>query len=125
MLPSKTAQPGRSIWDNVDRRKFERELDDLHRSNFVPEPQVLEKKDWPEPRDIDLLPFETEKQLADDIAFVSAYENGARYVTAASVEAWKGNGLLIRLAANEGVCDKVRTAWEQLTPLLRRCSAKC
>jgi hypothetical protein len=124
MLQPNTAQPGRSIWDKMDRCRFESELDRLHRTNFVPESQVLEMKDWPEPRATDCLPFGTEKQLADDIAFVSAYEYGVRYVTAATVEASEQDGIFIRLAANEGVCEKVRSAWEQLIPLLEGCSAK-
>ena len=124
MLQPNTAQPGQSIWDMLDRRKFESEIDALHRTKLVPEPQELQKKDWPKTRQTDCLPFETEKQLADDIAFVSAYEYGVQYVTAATVQASEQDGLSILLAANEGICDKVRTAWEKLMPLLGKCAAK-
>ena len=108
----------------MDRRQFESEIEALHRTKFIPESQVLEKKDWPKPHQNDCLQFETEKQLADDIAFVSAYEYGVQYVTAATVQVTERDGLIVRLAANEGVCDKVRSAWEKLMSLLEKCSAK-
>jgi hypothetical protein len=124
MLQPNTAHPGRSIWDRLDRRVFESEIDALHRTSFIPESQVLEKKHWPKPRQTDYLPFETEKQLADDISFLSAYEYGVQYVTAAAVEASERDGVLIRLAANEGIRDEVRSAWEKIMFLLEQCSAK-
>lgn len=124
MLQPNTAQPGQSIWDNLGRHRFESEVDALHHTRFIPEAQVLEKKDWPEPRRTDCLSFETEKQLADDIAFISAFEYGVRYVTAATVETSERDGLLICLAANEGVCDEACSAWEKLMPPLKRCAAK-
>ena len=124
MLQPNTAQPGHSVWDRVGRHLFEREIDALRRTNFVPEPRALQKENWPKTRHTDCLPFETEKQLADDIAFVSAYEYGVQYVTAATVQASKRDGLLVLLAANEGICDEVRRAWDKLMPLLKECTAK-
>ena len=124
MLQPNTAQPGQSLWDRLDRRTFESEIDALHSTNFVPEPQALQRKDWPKTRQIDCFPFETEKQLADDIAFVSAYEYGVQYVAAATVQASEQDGLSILLAANEGICDKVQSAWEKLMPLLGKCATK-
>lgn len=114
----------RSIWDGVDRKVFEREIDALHRTNFVPKPQVLENKDWPRPRETEFLEFGVEMQLADDIAFVSAYEYGVEYVTAATVDHDGSDGLTIRLAANEGVRKNVQDAWRRLMFLLEKCSAK-
>jgi hypothetical protein len=113
MLSPNTAQPGRSIWDHVDRSMFEGELGSLHRTRFVPESQSLQEEDWPEPRKQEMLPFAIEKQLSDDIAFVSAYDYGVRYVTAATVQVAE-RGVLIRLAANEGVCARVNIAWQNM-----------
>lgn len=118
------SQPKRSIWDGIDRHAFECELDALHRTRFVPEPQILEKEKLPRSRKTGFLEFGVEMQLADDIAFISAYDYGVEYVTAATVENAEPDGLTIRLAANEGVCKKVQDAWEQLIPLLKNCSAK-
>lgn len=124
MLQPNTSQSKRSIWDGIDREAFECELDALHRTKFVPEPQILEKEEWPRSRKTGFPEFGVELQLADDIAFISAHEYGVEYVTAATVEIGIPGGLTIRLAANEGVCKKVQDAWAQLMPLLERCSAK-
>jgi hypothetical protein len=124
MLSPNTAQPGQSVWDYVGRNTFENGIDRLHGTRFVPEPYVLHDKDWPKPRGTDLLPFAIEMQLSDDIAFVSAYEYGVGYVTAATVEASKQGGLVVRLAANEGVCLLVNDAWKRLLAILERCAKK-
>jgi hypothetical protein len=125
MFRSDNSQPRRSIWDGVGQEIFEREIDALHCTRYVPQPQILNKDDWPRAQDTDLLDFGVEMQLADDIAFVSAYEYGVEYVTAATVERNRPDVLTIRLAANEGVCDNVKDAWLRLMPLLEQCSAKC
>jgi hypothetical protein len=124
MLSPNTAQPERSVWNRVNQNTFETALDSLHRTKFVLEPEVLQENDWPEARAIETLPFAIEKQLSDDIAFLSAYEYGVRYVTAATVEAREREGLLVRLAANEGVCVVVEDAWKRLFTILARCAEK-
>jgi hypothetical protein len=124
MISPNTAQPGRSIWNRIDRETFENGLDSLHNTNFVLGPQTLQEEDWPKPHTTEVLPFAIEKQLSDDIAFVSAYEYGVRYVTAAAVEASECEGLLIRLAANEGVCATVVDALTRLFSTLERCAKK-
>jgi hypothetical protein len=124
MLSPNTAQPGQSVWDHVGRSTFENGIDRLHGSKFIPEPHILHRKDWPEPRGTDVLPFAIEMQLSDDIAFVSAYEYGVRYVTATTVEAGEQGGLLVRLAANEGVCPLVNDAWKRLLTILEKCARK-
>jgi hypothetical protein len=123
MLSPNTAQRGRSVWDRVDRSTFEHALDSLHHTKFIPEPQVLQETDWPEPRGTQLLPFTIEKQLSDDIAFISAYEYGVQYVTVATIEADK-QGLLVRLAANEGVCNVVMEELTRLFSVLEKCAEK-
>jgi hypothetical protein len=124
MLSPNTTQPGQSVWDHLGRSTFENGIDRLHVTRFVPEPHILPDEDWPEQRGTDVLPFGIEMQLSDDIAFVSAYEYGVGYVTAAAVEASKQEGLLVRLAANEGVCPLVIDAWKRLLTLLERCAKK-
>ncbi|PVH90281.1 hypothetical protein DM02DRAFT_678710 [Periconia macrospinosa] len=124
MLSPNTAPRGRSIWSQVDRKTFENGLDNLHNAKFITEPQTLREEDWPKPRKFEVLPFAIEKQLSDDIAFVSAYDYGVRYVTCAAIEAGEREGLLIRLAANEGVCVLVVGAWTRLISTLERCAKK-
>jgi hypothetical protein len=124
MLSPNTAQPGRSVWNRIDRETFENDLDSLHNTNFVLGSQILQQADWPKPRPTEVLPFAIEKQLSDDIAFVAACEYGVRYVTAAAVEASEGEGLLVRLAANEGVCATVVNALTRLFSALEKCAKK-
>lgn len=118
MLCADTARSESSVWHGIGRAAFEKRIDALHSTQYVPNSQVLKKKDWPKPREGEILPFKVEKQLPDDIAFVSAYGNGVKYVTAATVEASEQEGLLIRLAANGGVCARVIEAWKRLIPIL-------
>ena len=125
MFRSDDSQPRCSIWDGVDQEIFEREIDALYHTRFVPQPWILDRDDWPGAQDTDFFDFGVEMQLADDIAFVSAYEYGVEYVTAATVERSRPDVLTIRLAANEGVCNNVKDAWLRLMPLLEQCSAKC
>ncbi|KAL5379233.1 hypothetical protein PMIN02_010994 [Paraphaeosphaeria minitans] len=124
MLSPNTAQPGRSVWTQIDRETFENDLDSLHNTNFVLGPHTLQEEDWPRPRTSEILPFAIEKQLADDIAFVSAYDYGVRFVTAAAIEASECDGLIVRLAANEGVCATVVDALTRLFSTLERCAKK-
>lgn len=126
MLPPNTASPGRSIWDRVGRETFESHVDAFQRTKYVPDPHVLSEGDWPKPRDQDVLPFSVEKQLADDIAFIAACEYGVAHVTAAAVQPSKKEpcGLVVRLAANEGICDRVKYAMEELLSSLEQCAKK-
>jgi hypothetical protein len=124
MLSPDTAKPGQSVWDLVGRKAFESDLDGLHQTKYVPEPHILSQVDWPTPRKNEVLPFAIEKQLSDDVAFISAYDYGVRYVTAATVEADERDGLLVLLAANEGVGAVVTDAWARLSSTLEKCAKK-
>lgn len=124
MLSPNTAQPGQSIWDQINREIFERDIDSLHQTKYIPNPQILSQQDWPRPCRNEALPFAIEKQLSDDIAFISAHEYGVAYVTAATVEAGERGGLSIHLAANEGVGAVVKDAWTRLSSILGSCAKK-
>jgi hypothetical protein len=124
MLSPDTAQPGRSVWDHVGRKAFESGLDGLHGTRYVPEPHISSQLDWPTPRRNEILPFAIEKQLSDDVAFISAYDYGVGYVTAATVEADERDGLLVLLAANEGVGAVVTNAWARIFSTLEKCAKK-
>jgi hypothetical protein len=125
MLLPNTAGPGQSIWDDIGRNAFEDHLDAFSRTGSVPESQVLLEEDWPKECNQDLLPFAVEKQLSGDFAFIAACEYGVGYVTAATVEPASGPWCLtLRLAANEGVCDRVKCAIQELFYILERCARK-
>jgi hypothetical protein len=126
MLSPNTASPGRSIWDRVGREMFESHVDSLERTRYVPDSWVLSEADWPKQRDEDVLPFSVENQLSDDIAFIAACEYGVTHVTAASVERARNDscGLVIRLAGNEGICDRAKDAIKRILSSLEQCAKK-
>ena len=125
-LPPNTATPGRSVWDGIGRKTFEKRVDALHQTRFLPQSWVLSEQDWPEKRSTDVFPFAIEKQLCDDLAFIAACEYGVRYVTVATLEPVNGGagGLILRLAANEGIRDKVKDAVGKILRVLERCAQK-
>jgi len=53
-----------------------------------------------------LLSGKTEREVADNIAFLAAADPGPEYVAAACVEEKKGGGIVFRLAMNEGVLNE-------------------
>ena len=126
MLPPNTARPGRSVWDGVGRGTFEGHVDSFYHTGFVPDSRVLVKEDWPEQCNQTVLPFAIEKQLSDDLAFIAACEYGVGYMTVATVEPARGEpcGLTVRLAANKGICNRVKCAIEELFITLERCARK-
>lgn len=126
MLPPNTAEPGRSVWDSIGRKKFEERLDTLRRANFTPASRILLEKDWPKQRPQDVFPFATERQLCDDLSFIAACEYGVGYVTAATAEVVKDDseGLRLRLAANKGVDNHVVEEIKKILRSLQRCAQK-
>ena len=71
------------------------------------------------------LPFEREKQLADDLAFISATTNDSRKVMAVGLEECPTeNRLTIRLASNTGDLSKVRAGLEGIAKTLERAALR-
>ncbi|KAI9892525.1 MAG: hypothetical protein M1814_001482 [Vezdaea aestivalis] len=71
------------------------------------------------------LPFEIEFQLAQDFAFIAAYEEGAKTVSAVSVTPQAtGRGIAVTISANHGVSPFVRTSLEEISSVLERCAKK-
>ena len=119
-----TASAKKSIWKPLDKKKFYDDVDDLQKLDPIP-------SETPHPvpsitsEDGERLPFETERHLADDFAFIAAYKHGADWITATGVEVLSGfSGLLIRLAANEGVEDCVVHCLNSISAILKRCAQK-
>ncbi|KAF2869865.1 hypothetical protein BDV95DRAFT_89616 [Massariosphaeria phaeospora] len=124
MLSPNTAKLGHSIWDGLSRKVFERDLDALSSTNHVPVSQTLQSNEWPTDRGQEIFPFEVEKQLCDDIAFIAAYDYGVEYVSAVTVEPGESGGIVVRLAANQGVSTRVIDALQEVFSLLKTCARK-
>ncbi|KAK5694900.1 hypothetical protein LTR97_009491 [Elasticomyces elasticus] len=118
-----------SIWDGVDRPKFEQDLADLHR--IAPYQQVPRVALSPSRTPVDgqtefNLPASIEKQLATDFAFLASWQPTPRCVAAVTVDSTDvlGHGLVITLAANEGVAKQVQESFQRLFGLLRSCASR-
>lgn len=120
MLPPDTATQGKSIWDEVCRAEFDRDVVSLRHQNDVPgTARIYELND----NSTASGPFSLaiERQVADDVAFVAAFREGVTAVTAVTLEL-KEEGLRVMLAANEGVEDIVKEALEKVFRALEDCA---
>lgn len=122
-----TALKGSSIWDTVGQSTFRENIKKLMKSsdNVPKDPRVYAKEDWLNCGDQEgsfTFPFEVERQLADDIAFIAASQEGGRRVSAVAVEEIDGRGLVIRLAANRGVPEAVSKGLEEIFAVLQQCA---
>lgn len=70
-----------------------------------------------------MLSFASEQRLADDLAFISAAQEGVESVAAVCIEEKiDPPGLTLRIAANEGVKGKVRDAMTNICDILASCA---
>ena len=100
-LESRTASPENSIWRDLPEDTFRQHLVQLEkRTNAVPvDPQLFTSPDNASVKD-HTLPLRIEQQLADDLAFLAAIEEGAQSVAAVCVEEHvQTAGLTVRFAA--------------------------
>ncbi|KAJ4376800.1 hypothetical protein N0V86_006918 [Didymella sp. IMI 355093] len=100
-LQSRTSNPENSIWLDIHEDTFRQHLVELEkRTNAVPvDPQMfpLEEDDTTTER---ILPLRVEQQLADDLAFLAAIEEGAQSVAAVCLEEhMQPTHLTVRFAA--------------------------
>lgn len=125
MKSPQTASPKNSIWKSVGQRAFWDAVSKLKNLKPVPIECSHPLPEHFKEDSIDRLPFEEELQLADDFAFIAAYEFGVDYVTTAAIEVQpRFSGLVIRLAANEGVADCVVEKLDAIAAVLKRCADK-
>lgn len=123
MLNCDNPVQGRSIWKGIDRALFARTALELRDRAVGP-------KDYSEPCDRSSssntpFKFEVERRLADDFAFIVAYSEEAKKVSAATIECvTSSRSLLIRLAANEGIDPKASATMDKLVLVLRTCATR-
>lgn len=128
----KTASAANSIWRDVHEDDFRRQMVALEKaSGEVPsDPKVHSAQAWQKARrqgdDFKrLLPFHVEQRLADDFAFVAAAKEDPKAVSAATVEERsRGPGLVVRLAANDGVLPVVADTIRAMVKLLVSCAGR-
>lgn len=126
---AQTASQENSIWKTLPEDTFRRSIIALRAKNEVP----CEQRRWwsasysrlqlSAPSSSRTMSLNTENQLANDFAFIAAAKPGPRGVTAACVEETsEPPGLIIRIAANEGVSMETREALVQICKCLMACA---
>ncbi|KAL0261366.1 hypothetical protein SLS55_002796 [Diplodia seriata] len=114
-----------SVWTSVSRRDFERNIDELERKRVILEPRDYTDKELSHETDATAaLPLPLEHNLADDFAYISAYDVGVDHITAATIEYSDSSGITVRLAANEGVEDCVQAAIKEVFRILKECNRR-
>ncbi|KAI1611271.1 hypothetical protein EDD36DRAFT_284392 [Exophiala viscosa] len=124
-----TASWENSIWRTIPEDTFRRSIIALSTKTEVP----CDQRRWwsasysdsqpPSPDPGRILSFKTERQLADDFAFIAAARPGAKGVTAVCIEeSREPPGLVIRIAANEGVGMEIRGAFAHIFKCLMSCA---
>lgn len=116
-----------SIWALVPESQFaERVQEVLNKSGQVPEEaHVYNRARGQTHPEIYQLPHNIEYQLAQDLAFIAAYEESVHTVSAATIEETAAqNGLIFNIATNSGVGFSVRETLSEIGKLLEQCARK-
>jgi len=125
MLQVNNATISGSIWNGVNRKLFEKNIDILFNANCDLEPVTITAAQIPSGSNKHRIPVDLEAQLVDDFAFLAAYDYGVKFVTAACLEESRLGGFTLRLAANEGVHELVQSTFTEILSFLSLCATKC
>lgn len=120
-LESRTSSPESSIWRHLSEDTFRDHLVELEkRTNAVPvDPQIFQLTEDSHAKD-HILPLRVEQQLADDLAFLAAIEEGAQSVAAVCLEEHvHPERLTLRFAALDlALGTEVKTALQHIIDAL-------
>lgn len=128
LLAVSTASHQDSVWKTVTRDAFRTNVVDLQRASAKcpADPEIHSRA----PRlgnddDLHVIPFEVEQRLADDFAFLAAFNKDVWTITAAALEeVSQPRGLVVRLAANAAIDPLVLETLDQILRLLQQCSKR-
>jgi len=116
LLHSASLTPN-TIWTPIREDRFLRTILEV-RAVFAQVPREACTHDH-------ILPYNLEYQLAQDIAFIAAHEEGVHTVSAATVAGRSmAQGLTFTIASNSGVGLSVREAFLGIGSCLERCAQK-
>ena len=127
LLPTNTAHGQQSIWHGIGVEQFRAKIARLKQINKVPAPEVTHSRSVSAATSAQdrcyVLPFETERSLADDFAILASSKKDAKAVSAATIqESPNGDTLTIRLAANDSVPSSVISMFNSIFTMLRECA---
>ena len=119
-----TAPKDRSIWAGIDRASFERQTEELSKQ-YVSIRQVYAETSSLRSEHAYPLSFGLEKSLADDFAFVAAFQPRVKSVSAVAIELDTDQPRFkVKLAANQGVAPCVERTFDDLFEVLRKHARK-
>ena len=129
--PARTSGKDCSIWKPLNENTFRKHIMQLCSiSKDVPVDPHMHTKEARRKRsertelEDASIPFTVEMQVADDFAFLAAATEGAHSVSAAAIETVEDpKGLIIRLAANNGVASPVKQALTEMLDSLQLCGS--
>ena len=129
LLSIQTAQPQQSIWLRVGLEAFRENVARLAAMNKIPASEVVYDR---QPSEASLaadeqyiLPFETERQLADDFALLASLEAEPKAVSAASIqEQSSGKAATLLVAANESLSPIAKSMFDDIVAILRQSAAR-
>ncbi len=128
LLAVSTASKQESIWTTVTQDAFRRNVIELQRASTKcpADPEIHSRAPTLENDNHGhTIPFEVEQRLADDFAFVAAFNKDVWTITAVALEELsQPRGLLVRLAANAAVEPSVLDTLYHMLRLLRLCSKR-
>ena len=117
-----------SVWDVISRADFEQSVSRLYEVTHFPRasenyrlPETFEGQN--QGRDSFSIPARLERQLADDFAFIAAWETVPGSVTAATIAcSAELDGSCLTLAANGGISQPVQDALQHICKTLQQCA---
>ena len=124
-----TASPQASIWLGLGQEAFRRNIAALKRVTEVPGDRVKHSRIISATSTANdtqyILPFETERALADNFALLASFKEEARTVSAATLqEDLDGRAVTIRLAANQTLLPPVKSLFDTIIACLHDCAAR-
>ena len=126
-LPHSASQTPNTIWTPISEDRFLRTVQEV-RAVFAQVPGKActhDQKSGQANSEDHVLPYNLEYQLAQDIAFIAAHEEGVHTVSAATVEGkTMEQSLMFTIASNSGVGPSVREGILTIGRCLERCAQK-
>jgi hypothetical protein len=121
-----TAPLKQSIWKDINRATFELRTQEFSfQTGYVAGRRAYTQRCGGERDQLYSLPFEVERSLADDFAYIAACQPHVDFVSAAAIEEYEtGSSFVLRLSANEGVSPMVSDKFNEIFDVLRQHAKK-
>lgn len=124
-LPHSASLTLDTVWTSVSEDQFVRAVQRVREDFAQVEARIHDQKSGRACSGNDVLPYNVEYQLAQDIAFLAAREEGVHTVSAATVETITTNeGIRFTVASNSGVGPLARDGLLGIGKILERCARK-